>query len=108
MLMMTKAIQRQLPELYGQEKVADPMVYCKYFGIGPFSGWRWYATEFDPTDEMFFGLVNGEERELGYFTLKEFKDANQRAGYLVIQRDLHFKPCRLSEVRSCLDRGCPK
>ena len=48
------------PRLYSQEKVADPIVYAKYFH--PLSSWTWYATEYDPDDGLFFGL-RGRLRE---------------------------------------------
>ena len=63
----------------------------------PDSYWTWYATEFDGTD-TFFGLVDGQEQELGYFSLKELEDARGPLG-LPIERDLHFDPTPLSEVR---------
>ena len=36
-------------------------------------GWTWtiYQAEFDGDNNMFFGLVNGFEAELGYFTLHD-------------------------------------
>jgi len=53
--------------------------------------------EFDGQD-MFFGLVVGFEEELGYFLLSELRQARGPFG-LPIERDIHFKPMRLSEVR---------
>ena len=40
-------------------------------------------------DWMFFGLVDGHEKELGYFTLSELKQV--RGGLrLPIERDMYF------------------
>jgi hypothetical protein len=66
----------------------------KYFT--PDSSWTWYASEFDG-DDTFFGLVSGLEVELGYFSLKELKQACGPMG-LPIERDLHFEPKTLQEL----------
>lgn len=47
---------------------------------------------------FFFGLVVGFKIELGYFSLKELKEARGPLG-LPIERDLHFKPKSLEELR---------
>jgi Protein of unknown function (DUF2958) len=57
----------------------------------------WYATEFDGQD-TFFGLVQGFEEELGYFSLHELAEGTDSMG-LGIERDLHFQPTPLSQVR---------
>jgi len=71
------------------------MVICKFFT--PDFGWTWYAIEFDGND-LFFGYVVGIEPELGYFTLTELSEFRGVLG-LPIERDLWFKPMRLSEVK---------
>jgi hypothetical protein len=48
-------------------------------------------------DFLFFGLVVGQERELGYFSLSELETVRGPLG-LPIERDLSFKPCPLSRV----------
>jgi len=64
MMLLTQEIRRKLPKLYACEEVKDPMVWCKFFI--PDSNWTWYVVEFDGQD-TFNGLVDGFERELGYF-----------------------------------------
>lgn len=95
MMLLTKEELKKLPPLYSQENVKDPTVWCKFFT--PDSSWTWYAIEFDGTD-TFFGLVDGFEEELGYFSLAELQSVRGKLG-LPIERDRYFKPCRLSEVR---------
>jgi hypothetical protein len=95
MELLTKELREQLPPLYSQEQEADPLVICKFFT--PDSTWTWYALEFDGVD-VFFGLVIGFEQELGYFLLSELCQARGPLG-LPIERDIHFKPTRLSAVR---------
>lgn len=95
MQLLTQEIKAKLPPLYFGEEEKDPMVWCKFFT--PDSSWTWYAMEFDGVD-TFFGLVDGFEEELGYFSLTELQSVKGKLG-LPIERDRYFKPCRLSEVR---------
>ncbi len=94
-VLLPKEMREQLPLLYSQEHEKDPMVYVKFFH--PNSHWTWYATEFDGLD-MFFGWVYGDFPELGYFTLTELAEFKDQLG-LGIERDEHFTPMRLSEVK---------
>ncbi|WGV29034.1 DUF2958 domain-containing protein [Halotia branconii] len=99
MELLTAEIRAQLPALYAQEKIADPIAYVKFFN--PTSDWTWYATEFDGED-TFFGLVQGFESELGYFSLSELQEYCGALG-IGIERDLQFKPTPLSQLRSSDD-----
>jgi hypothetical protein len=93
--LMDENIRQSLPELYSQEeKGLEVQAKVKYFT--PDSNWTWYATEFDGKD-TFFGLVNGFELELGYFTLSELQQACGPKG-LPIERDLFFEPKTLKEL----------
>jgi hypothetical protein len=99
MLMMTKEIERRLPALYSQEKVTDPTIQAKYFT--PWTKWTWYVLEAEKQengDFLFFGYVVGDEKELGYFTLSELTSVRGPFG-LKIERDLHFRPTPLSEIK---------
>ena len=95
MKLLTKEILKQIPNLYAQEKSKDPIVYVKFFC--PWSSWTWYATEYSPEDKVFFGYVCGFENELGYFSLEELESIVGPGG-LKIERDIHFKPTKLSEI----------
>ena len=95
MRLLTQEIRKKLPKLYKQEaKGGDAVVYVKFFT--PWSSWTWYATEFDGED-TFFGLVDGHEKELGYFSLKELESVRGPMG-LPIERDLYFRPKTLEEI----------
>ena len=98
--LMTAEIRKRIPGLYTQEGETDPIVQVKFFC--PYSNWTWYATEFCPHDERFFGWVEGMENEWGYFMLQELAEATQYKNFRVpaIERDMHFTPCRLSECSS--------
>ena len=98
MILITKEIRARLPKLYEQENEADAMVHFKLFT--PWTGWTWYITEGEQRgdDFLMFGLVDGQEQELGYVSLNELLAIRGPAG-LKIERDLHFAPRRLSAVR---------
>ena len=72
MELLTQELRQQLPPLYSQEHVADPMVICKFFH--PLSNMTWYAIEFDGED-IFFGWVHSDFPELGYFSLNEMQES---------------------------------
>lgn len=101
MMLLTKANRKALPALRSQEKVEDPMAVVKFFS--PYSGWAWYATEFDGED-TFFGLVQGFEVEVGYFSLSELS-AKGRFGVPLVERDRWFKPTKMSLVRKGIAEG---
>lgn len=86
-----------LPALYSQEGAGeDAVAQVKFFT--PWTGWSWYASEYDPADRLFFGIVVGQERELGYFSLDELQ-AISGPGGLSIERDLYWKPRPLKDCR---------
>lgn len=95
MMMLTQANRKALPPLNSTDgEGEDAEVVVKFFC--PWSSWTWYATEFDGED-TFFGLVVGLETEIGYFSLAELMSVKR--GFLTIERDRHFHPCKLSECR---------
>jgi hypothetical protein len=74
MKLLNEKIRKQLPPLYSQDgKGGKAIAYAKFFS--PSSNWTFYATEFDGED-TFFGLVEGFEKELGYFSLSELESAS--------------------------------
>jgi hypothetical protein len=94
MKLVTDEILKTLPPLYTTEKDKDPLARVKFFT--PWTSWTWYATEFDGED-IFFGLVDGFDRELGYFSLSELESVTGPGG-LRIERDLYFKPTPISQL----------
>ena len=58
--------------------------------------WTWYVTEFNARD-LFFGLVDGQEKELGYF-LPHRTGNDHRTNGLPIERDLYWKPTPLDQI----------
>ena len=46
-----------------------------------------------------FGLVQGFETELGYFSLDELAEATVFGGVPAVERDLYWQPKTLGEIR---------
>jgi hypothetical protein len=94
--LMTKELSAKIPELYSQEEVADPIVVAHYFS--PYARQAdWFVIEWDGEDLM-FGLADLGYPELGYWTLSELESA-RRGSLPLVERDLHWTPVPLSEVR---------
>ena len=93
MKLLTKEIRQRLPGLYTTENEKDPVVQVKFFA--PSMNWTWYVTEFDG-DDVLFGRVEGFEREWGYFNLSELESLRGPGGVPAVERDLHFKPTRIT------------
>ena len=96
MQLLTKALIKVLPDLretegQGKEAIAQVKFFC------PWSNWTWYGVEYDKEQQLFFGLVNGYESEVGYFGLEELQSINGPMG-LKIERDLYFDPTPLKEL----------
>ena len=87
----------ELPDLYSQENVKDPLCHFKLFT--PDSNWTWYIIELSQEDKVTcFGYVIGHESELGYFNLQELEEVQGALG-LAVELDIHFKPTLLSNVK---------
>jgi hypothetical protein len=94
----SESIAKKLPPLYSQEKKGkEAIVHVKFFC--PWNRWMWYATEYGPEERTFFGLVKGFETELGYFSLDELQSVKGPGG-LKIERDIHWTPKTLAEVKA--------
>lgn len=102
MKLLTKDLIKKLPPLYSQdEKGMEQIAVVKFFSIA--NDWRWFATEFDGED-TFFGLVQGWDTELGYFSLKELQSAKHpQFGIQAVERDLSWTPKSLKEIKEELE-----
>lgn len=99
----------------GDEAVARVKVLC------PINGWRWYITEYDKETGECFGLVQGNEVELGNFALREVntgdwggedmqsQNNNWRGKYRFppFERDLHYVPKTIGQIRESIEAGNP-
>jgi len=99
MKLLTKEIEKKLPKLYSQEKVENPVIIVKFFC--PWNQWTWFAYEGEKQengDWLFFGMVHGDDHEIGYFLLSDLEGAAGPFG-LRIERDKYFDNHRLNEFR---------
>lgn len=98
MELMNDEVRAALPPLYANENksLAETMATVKFFT--PWSNWTWYATEFDGED-TFFGLVNGFEMELGYFSLSELASVVGPLG-MMVERDLGWEPRSVADIQT--------
>ncbi len=98
--LLTKELERRFAQLGSQEaRGEEAIVVAKFFT--PDAQWTFWATEFFPESREFFGLVQGFEVELGYFSLEELEGATGPLG-LPVERDLFWKEQTLGEVRRAL------
>lgn len=99
MKLLTEELKKKIPPLYSTETVPleDKVFVCKFFC--PWNGWTWFVLEMEQGREgvLFFGYVEGFEKEWGYFTLKELESVTGPTG-LKIERDLHFENVPAREV----------
>ena len=95
MKLLTTQLLKSFDKIGRQENTTDPMVVAKFFD--PTGSWTWFATEYDPSTKMFFGLVHGIEKEWGPFGLEELESITRPFG-LGIERDIYFDACRASEL----------
>ena len=88
--LIAKIKLRDIPPLYSQKNSKDPTIYLE-LSLFQFP-WRWYVSECEleaSGDVLFFGFVNGNFNEWGYFRLSELEDT--RCPLLV---SYDFQPCR--------------
>lgn len=97
MLLLTKKNEASLPALYGGEDTPldDKVVWVKFFQ--PWGRWTWYATEYSPEEKIFFGFVDGDFPEWGYFSLEELESVRGPFG-LRIERDRYFEPKKFGKI----------
>lgn len=95
MKLVTQELLHTFITVGSQEEKPNPILVAKYFC--PWNQWAWYATEYNPETKVFFGVVEWDCTELGYFSLDELEEVQGPYG-LRIERDIHFKLQPLSEV----------
>jgi len=108
MKLLTKADMHKLerqdpyhPDGPGRELSSDEYkVLVKFFT--PDANWTWYAVSAsqdpDTLDVQFYGLVDGNYKEFGYFWLSELEKLRGPLG-LPVERDLYWTPIPLSDLK---------
>ena len=96
MKLLTKKLIKSIPSLYEQDgKGSNALAYIKLFT--PDANFTWYITEYDSNEKLCFGLIDGIERELGYFSLNEIEQIKGPMG-LEVERDVSFQPTKLKDL----------
>lgn len=100
MKLLTKELEERFKQVGSQEGENDPIIVAKFFN--PTGAGTWYATEYFPEEQLFFGYVSlfgvgAPENEWGYFSLAELSEFQGKFG-LGIERDLHFGEKKFSEI----------
>ena len=91
------SIIKNIPNLYETENQEEKICYVKLFLAD--SNWTWYIIEINKEDNnTCFGLVDGFEQELGYFSLSELESISDSYG-LKAELDSSFKATRLSKIK---------
>ena len=95
--LLTNEQLKSIPELYASTILKDPI--CRFKIFLPNSNWTWYVIEIDKSDyNTCYGLVDGFEQELGYFTIRELENLRGQFG-LKVELDISFKATRLSKIK---------
>lgn len=83
-----------VPELKAQDDVENPLAYAHFIA----GEWHWYVTEAGEIDGdlLLFGLVDGKDKEIGYFTLMQL--ASVGAGL-----DEDFEPVGIFDIYEDFD-----
>lgn len=98
MKLLTKELLARFAKLGRQENSSDPIVVAKFFN--PCGAGTWYATEYDPASQEFFGFVSifGDwNDEWGSFSLADLESYRGQFG-IGIERDLYFDEKPISQV----------
>ena len=106
--LMTRELADAIPDLGANANVADcdnVLAPAKLFS--PYTNWTWYITELDPETGQCFGLVEGFERELGYFDLSELAETTVFGGVPAVERDLYWEPKTLGEIKNGSHKDSP-
>ena len=105
---MTEKLADTVPALGANANVADcDAILAPAKVFSPYSNWNWYITEWDAETGQCFGLVEGFERELGYFDLTELAETTVFGGVPAVERDLYWEPKTLGEIKSGSREGLP-
>lgn len=127
MKLLTKEIARKMPALYEKDGDHTAPIQVRYFT----GSWTWMATEANvihpdgtetplcvslddlprieagELDVLFFGVVDGFEREAGYFTLNELRKVRNPITGTRIERDLYPTPQTIGDLLPFLKEDQP-
>lgn len=97
--LINQELKKEFALLGTQEEATDPILIAKFFN--PCGSQTWYAISYDESSNCCFGFVTGMfEEELGYFSIDELESLVLPPFGLRIERDLFFKACPLSKIKT--------
>lgn len=92
----------KIPALYATESIplASRLVFMHFF----MGSYDFYAVEYDPKNEVFFGFVNlNGNGEWGYVSLKEMKDLHVQG--MEMDREIRWKVIPAGEIPGIKEMG---
>jgi len=89
-----------MPALYATERENEENHVFRMRFYHPLAQWSWYAVEYDPEDRVFFGWLDGDFQEWGYFSLLEMAFLEVRG--VRIMWDVDFKAIGFEELKASL------
>jgi hypothetical protein len=99
MKLLPESLKKQIPALNSTENLplGERIAVAKFFS--PIGAGTWYVIEGEEQDGdfIFFGLVDLQEQEFGYFSLSELESVTLPFG-LKIERDIQFTQEKISEI----------
>ena len=102
MELLTKEIKEQATKQYDKGSDMEQMVVAKYFD--PMGSWKWFLMNMHKDDDYCWGIVKGNEVEMGSFSMKELESIQLPLG-MKIERDRYFEPMEAKDVWDRLNRG---
>ena len=98
-----KSIRQQKANSYKTKELKDQKVVAKFFHV--LSSWKWYLIELDEDKDYAFGIVAGNDVEIGPWTMQELYDIEIKHPLLnatyKMERDKFFKPIN---AQKCYDK----
>jgi len=96
MKLLTQELLKKLPPLgHSIKSKEEPQAIVKWFT--PDSNFTWYVAEYNPENGMCWGLVDGLDKEFGYFMLEEIQSLKGPLK-LPVERDWSFDPVNLNSL----------
>jgi hypothetical protein len=95
MKLLTVDLKKKFARTGSQQGAEDPEIIAKYFLSG--CNWTFYATEFDPSTNVFTGIFRYLETEWGTIGLHHLETLIGPFG-VKVERDKFFKSVRVSEI----------
>ena len=99
---MTKEIKKKARKQFDDGSDMEQMVVAKFFD--PIGSWKWFLMNMHEDEDYCWGIVKGNEVEMGSFSMKELEDIHLPFG-LTIERDTLFEPVKASEIWEQLNKG---